>query len=219
MLLGQPHAAAQEDWHFQIDDPRPVATVARNVQGLCKCIVTYEDPLWTREQVVDVTALRENGRLDQPVFNPASQPSDFWFLLPPSDRLSTELSESVRAALEHVRRNGNPGFFSVRQRGNIYHITPASGSVLDAQVSLPATSGREADLVGALIRAVSDAWHTPIVVANTGLGTRIVEMSAANEPAESVLTRLLTMGGIRRSWQLLYDFGSQRYMLDIYIID
>src|SRR5262245_42944063 len=218
VLLVQPGIVAQDYWHFQIDDPRPLAKIAQQVQGLCECIVTYEDPQWTREQVVDVTALR-NGRLDQPVFDPIAQPSDFWFVLPPRDRFSADLSTSLRTALQEVRRSGNPDLFAVRQRGNLYHITPAEGSLLDVKVSLPATVGREGDVVHDLLRTLSAAQHTTIVLGETALGANFIELGPATDTAENFLTKLLTTPDARRSWQLLYDFGSQRYVIDIHLID
>jgi hypothetical protein len=220
VLLGNPDAVAQQDWHILVDDPRPLAAAVKHVETLCDCIVTYEDPRWTREQVVDVTAqTRQDGRLDPQVFSPAGQPFEFWFMMPPSGAASTQLSESLRDLLGRFHASGNPGVFSVQQRGETFHVRPESGSVLDVPVSLPLTATREGELIRALLRAVSAAQHTTIVMGiGTDLGGWRIEESAANETAERVLTRLLTSRMPRRSWRLLYDFGSQKYVLNIHAV-
>jgi hypothetical protein len=215
VLLGQPDVVAQQHWDMQVDAPRPLAEAAFQVEAMCSCVVTYEDPRWTREQVVDVTAqVRQEGRFETHVFSPAGKLFEFRFLMPPSETVSIQLPESLRALLNDFHRSGNPGRFSITQSGDVYHVRPASGSVLDVEVSLPAIAADEAELIGALLRAVSAAQHTAIVMGTSDLGTRRFVASAANETAESVLTKLLTTRTPRRSWQLLYDFGSQRYVLN-----
>jgi hypothetical protein len=56
VVLGQSAAAAQQDWHIRVDDPRPLATAVKHVETLCSCIVTYEDPRWTRDEHVGGSA-------------------------------------------------------------------------------------------------------------------------------------------------------------------
>ena len=219
VLIGQSAALAQQDWHIRVDDPRPLAAAVKHVETVCDCIVTYEDPRWTREQVVDVAAqIRQDGRLD-PVFSPAGQAFDFWFMMPPSGASSTQLFESLRDLLARFHGSGNPGVFSVQQRGEIFHVRPESGSVLDVHVSLPVTTTREGELIRALLRAVSAAQHTTIVMGiGADVGAWRVEESVANETADRVLTRILTRRMPHRSWQLLYDFGSQKYVLNTHAV-
>lgn len=218
--IGQSAAVAQQDWRIHVDDPRPLAAAVKHVETLCDCIVTYEDPRWTREQVIDVTAqTRQDGQPAPQVFSPAGQPFEFWFMMPPSGAALTQLSESLRALLERFHESGNPGVFTVQQRGEIFHVRPESGSVLDVQVSLPVTATREGELIRALLRAVSAAQHITIAMGiGADVGAWRVEESAANETAERVLTRLLTSRMPHRSWQLLYDFGSQKHVLNIHAV-
>jgi hypothetical protein len=120
----------------------------------------------------------------------------------------------------------------LQQTEGVFHIVPAEvrdsqgkwvahESILDAKISVPELEGPGAVLLDAICTAVSDATHTHVVLGHVpmnALADYRGVLAANDEPARSVLLRMLNGTHRRFSWLLEYDAGMPEYILGIVLV-
>src|SRR5439155_15737992 len=145
-----------------------------------------------------------------------------------------DITGALQQMLDACERTNDGGPFRSVAGSNAWHIVPRSGSVLDARITLPRAERTVGETINAILAAARasngkrvDVGTAPI---NWMLRTKVTT-GAEHEPARAVLARVLENGPIESSWdartrvltrtatslswQLLYDFGADRYALNL----
>ena len=215
-VYGQP----EQHW---VEDPRPVSKAIEILETECRCVITYEDPLYTASQVEDATArVRRDGKSTSRVFVPTSHFFEFAHDHPAATVARRNIAPSVEALLAAVHQSGTASRFRVDRSDTVLHVVPERGSILQVAVSLPDTEGRADRMVFALLDAVNKATGAEIVVGNIPMAHMVrstIRVTANKEPAQQVLTRILQATGRKVTWHLFYDYTLKSYFLNLSFVD
>ena len=231
---------------IDIDDPRPVGKAVETLVARYGYVITYEDPRHTYEgDLQDVTTL---VRSDLDKYPPGRATK---VMVPRGGSITLELPQSASAntqtiafALAQLMRaqssRGEGGHFVVVQEADVFHVVPtevrdrngnwiSQGSILDVLISFPKEARSEAEMIDAIVKAVSVEAHVTVHIGN-GVGRGIFNpdqrqpyyLGANKERARDVLMRALILlndpkNGTwivqRLRWQLLYDSSDKAYFL------
>jgi hypothetical protein len=215
-----------------IDDPRPLAKAASELEQRFGWIVTYEDVPYVfagdrRDVTLEVARVSPTG--GRRVIQPNGSPFLLSIEQTPKDPIQS-LNEVVRAYM----RSGNTGVFRVQAAPPYYHVFPiefrtergvsvTQQAVLNSPISL--SPGRRTlmrvleELTGAVATATSKRVVVGTVPINFAMQTQ-VEGGADNEPARNVLRRILRETGVSLSWQLFSDpSGTFDYVLNLHAVE
>jgi hypothetical protein len=225
-----------------VSDPRPLAKAVAQLEALCGFPVTYEDPPYVHDsEITDVTdkvqGARQNGKR---VLIPKGGSFTFTFDLPAAGgypggglRLSATAAEDVIASmLQSYAATRNENMFAVTRSDRLFHVVPThfinrSGKpepltpLLSTELTVSPKSRTGVDLVSEICRSLSLATGQTVVVGNVPsslLANHPTTITASNEPARAVLSRLLQEFDIPLSWQLFYDPGFRLYVLNIHSV-
>ncbi|MFC3692794.1 hypothetical protein ACFOWB_11295 [Chenggangzhangella methanolivorans] len=207
-----------------IDDPRPVAAAAMEIERVSGRAISYEDaPFRDRRAMASMVEAAEGDA----------------FLAPRGDVLTTPMPSSpdqaaaaLRAAVVRYEAGRPVAAFDVIEDGMI-RVAPraavdASGAMrpvtpaLDRRISLKAKPRTGMELLGDLREAVAAAEGRRVLIGTvpTGLLSRLkVGFGAADEPARAALARLVAASGRKMAWKLLYDPGFDDYALNLTVVD
>ena len=203
-----------------VNDPRPLSKAIEIIETRCHCVVSYEDPQWQLDQVLDVSGLVQRTADAPRTRVPNGRP--FTFTLDRSASLSTpdELHATLRRLLSTFERSGGLGSFQVIKGAEAFHVTPKTGSVLDAMINVPKGTRSIAEMISMILKTAGQRTGTVIELATGPLGLlkKPVDMESQNQLARDVLVRALNSTGERLSWQLFYDFGMKKYYLNLHSV-
>jgi hypothetical protein len=212
--------AIQEPEVLSVDDPRPLAEAVKLIEQRCHCAITYEDPKWGPEDVVDISGSvwhRADIRPRVP------KGGHFTFSLPRD--VSARTAGGMRAPVEQVLRTfessgSGPGAFRLISDNTALHVVPRSGSVLDVPVTIAPGTRPIIELVAMTMEQVGQAIGLKVGIATlpTNLLKRPVTLEARQEPARVVLSRALLASGRSLSWRLFYDVTMGQYYLGIHFV-
>jgi hypothetical protein len=207
---------------IRVDDPRPLMSGVTELERLCRCVITYEDPRWEDADVVDVTAqVRGTNDPSKPkVYSPAGR--FFAFSWPTqSENVPAAISATrLRTVLETYDTSGNPGHFAASFDG-AYHVHPREGSLLFQPITIPVETRSLSAALYLLAGTLSAATGSQTVIGRVpeNLLQRItVRDGATAEPASVILQRFLSAADVMLSWRLLYDYGTRKYALNVHIV-
>jgi hypothetical protein len=223
-----------------VNDGRPVAEAAWQLEKRYGWVITYEDPIYVySSEIVDVTT-QISRNLDQ--YKPGEAPKVF---VPKGGELSIDLNlnsetgrpvdspESVmQQVLDANTEAGYAGRFRLESDGQILHIIPTAyrdrfgallpqQSVLDSIITIPSQERSDLqslellrDEVGRITRTkIGFGTFDPNLFANSRN-----RLSAHREKARYYLVRLLENAApdTSLSWRLLYDPTMKIYFLNIH---
>lgn len=205
--------AVQSPETVSVNDPRPVNAAAKAVEQRCHCAITYEDPTWRADDVVDIS-----GRPRIPKGGP------FTFHVPSG--LSSTTPAQTRIAMEDVLRafeqsGTGRGSFRVTNDATTVHVVPRGGSILDTPVTIPHATRSLGDVVIAVIEQVGQLTQQRIGLAGFPINffrQRQVETGARQESARDVLVRAMGASGRPLSWRLFYSVPMGQYYLNIHFV-
>lgn len=210
----------QESERISVDDPRPLFAVAKLLEQRCGCAITYEDPKWSADDVVDISGTiwhREDIRPRVP------KGGRFSFALPATFRgLAPGERQRILDQIVAQYQEGDvgPGLFRTVSEGAATHIIPLKGSILDQRITNVATAQPLGAVVKSLMTQVSNMNGVRIALGVVPINgfKKNVTVSARNEPAREVLARALTNLPGKPSWVLLYDVARQTYYLSVHYV-
>jgi len=228
-------AMAQGGQNVAIYDSRPVAKAILMLEANSGQVITYEDPRYAYpDDVVDMTdpeyaKQHPNQKMLDP--KPRVLTLDAQ-TLSPANRVNDPalLTQSV---LDMQAASGVGGAFRQVQTGAFTHVFPSQirdihgnwveqGSLLDVPITLPEQKTDGLQALQAIVQAITDATHMEVIVGATPwnlLAQHQCDLAATNEPARTVLMRVLAGTNRKLSWRLLYDPGFQSYALNIHDVD
>lgn len=207
-------AAGQGPETLSVDDPRPLSAAVKLLEQRCHCVITYEDPLWTSDDVA----------LSGPHW-PAMIPKGgrFSFDAPdPSVSTPAQMAAAMAQVVNAFEKSGSGrGAFRVTNDAIAVHVVPRAGSILDAPVTIPHATRPLFQVVTLTLTEVERATGTKVEIATLPINfsrQRWVEIEAKGEPARDVLVRALAGTGRTLSWRLFFDAMMRRYYLGIHFV-
>jgi hypothetical protein len=90
-------------------------------------------------------------------------------------------------------------------------VTPVMGT----HITFPYAKRAVTDTVQLICDLVSQMSHTKVLLAVAPIAMEQVELQASDEPARTVMARLITAVGHPMSYKVLYEPDSQRYYFSI----
>jgi hypothetical protein len=180
-------------------------------------VITYEDPKWDASQLVDAPVPHPPS--EHPKI-PRGGPLAFGV-----DGMIKNSPESARSYLELAVRlsdeRGYGAFHVDAGAERVFHVRPNTGSVLTPPVTFTRQTKEMGQFVLAILSDVQAAngEQTVIVLGPPDLMKTKITAEADHEPADLVLTRVVSAAGPRLSWQLIYDADSQKYSLDLRVVE
>lgn len=215
------HAVAAERpvREILVTDSRPLHAAVRQIEELCHCSITYEDPAWRRYEVIDKSS-HAKTRPRLPLLAPAWRP--FQFSVDDS-RLDTpeHVLNSVRSVVDMYHISGNVGLYDVTVSGALISVVPAAGSIFDTVVSLDRTDRPAMESIVELVQAVSVSRGRKIklgVMPVGKLSRTSLAIEADHESAADILGGIVAGLSPKLSWSLLYDYGLEEYALNLHEI-
>jgi hypothetical protein len=195
---------------------RPLAGAIKEFTRRCQCPVTYEDVKWERDQVVvSPSGRRADG---SPMLVPRAIPFRFTVSRNLAQMNSTEIAQSLGSLLNEFGYSQNPGQFKVVRGQTALHVLPVRSSILEKAVNVTANDVQAGvaveKVIDELLRVSGEkvgVWNEPGNVMR-----KAIRVTASNEPAYQVLSRILTAVDGRLSWLLFYDVNINRYSIEIY---
>jgi hypothetical protein len=192
---------------IDVDDPRPVEKVIERIEAHCQCVITYEDPAYTMDQLVDLTrVVRKDGRSEPKIFGLPTRFMSFHY--DPADKVET----NIELALQQARRDG--AAFRLTRSRDVFHVIPEAGSVLTVQVSGVLKAGTALDVIRSILNNVSQTRGVQIGLFGGGnllMNTRVTLPSDSGSADQMLLAVWAQLAeGIKLTWKLLYD-GQQRF--------
>lgn len=217
-----------------VNDHRPLAALAGELEKRYQIVVTYEEGPWVdAADVEDVTAaiIKSNGpgkaAPPVPVIVPRKMAVTFDYAIDPVKGRPTDQSDLLSALLRQYEAAGGPGKFRVEGRDGIYHLVPDSLKNAKSQwvnaspvFSTPVKLADEERTVDDTLNEIVDQLNasSPVKVGwgfvplNLFNQTRI-RIAADGVPAREVMHRILEQLPRRVTWRLNYDPTTKKYYL------
>ncbi len=210
--------AQGESERVLVDDPRPLRAAILQFERRCHCVVTYEDPKWSKDEVEDL-----------PGYPPGSQtpkvPKGHAFVLflsrdPSAFRTSDQIEGALREMINAYDHVNMPGRFDLRTNGEVAHVLPKN-NLLNERVTLERGTRSLLETVQIIVNGASQAKGESIKFGTIpiNLMKKPITLGPLNERAGDVLATALAMSGRKLSWTLLYDYGYQAFYLNIHAVE
>jgi hypothetical protein len=235
---------AADTEHLSVNNGRPLAEAAWELEKRYGWVITYEDPMYVNESEINDVTLQVRRDLDKykpgqapTVLVPKGGPLAITFNLTSDDNIPVRPESVVQKLLEANGAAGNGGSFRLEVSGPIVHVIPTAYKniagtsiplqpVLDSLISIPAEERTGMQSLEALCAAVSEVSQTKVVVGTVdpNLFVRYSnQLGAKDEKARDFLVSLLeNVRGTARlddtdlSWRLLFDPKDKTYALNIH---
>ncbi len=222
------------------DDPRPLASAIVELEFRHGVSISYEDaPIVFAGEMKDVTL---EVRRDLADFAPGQAPrvivpsggafTIFYDVAADSGKPAS-MRDVIQSAIDAHAAARLAGRYRVVESALGYVVVPvahtdenerlaAIAPVLDARISVPASSRNAIDALDQICRAVSVASGSPVVIGTapaTLLGRHTTTITADHEPARDVLARLFKEFNVGISWQLFHDPAGDFYALNLHTLE
>lgn len=226
------------------EESRPIAIAMMILENKYGRIITYEDaPYEHKLDIKDVTTLvrRDLNKWDQENIprNLIPRPANLevTIKLTRSNGKLEDIEEVVRRILDANAKNENPGRFTYKKDGEVFHVIPEKirtstgrileiDSILDTRITISEKQRSLDDILNEICKSLKQITGEDI-----GLGAypvRILSqkyktLSAKEEEARNVLMRTLSLEDFMLSWHLNFNPGAtgsglRFYSLDIHLI-
>uniref|UniRef100_Q01V66 Uncharacterized protein n=1 Tax=Solibacter usitatus (strain Ellin6076) TaxID=234267 RepID=Q01V66_SOLUE len=227
---------------IDLNDPRPVAMAAVELERHLGWVVTYEDPAWlAQSEVKDVTESVRSDMQSMPAFMRNLIPrvlvpkgGSFSFELPSGPMARGGRVNAVNDILTAHTSSGNPGVFRAQEGASgRLHIIPmvardrsgqlvAQQPILSRPITVPSRQYQGLEFLGAFTEELARSTGVDVQIGTVPLNTFVHHTGtygAANEPAREALSRFLDGVGDSYSWQLFFDPVDRNYVLNIHSVD
>ncbi|RKH31530.1 hypothetical protein D7Y13_11485 [Corallococcus praedator] len=177
------------------DTPHPFATAVKRLETREGWGITYEEAL---------TAPAPDGAID------------LTYTVTEATRKDAKLQEKVLNQLIAQQAGKAAPRFRLRSAGGLWHITPVQGSPLDTPITLPRMERPLGEVLQALCAEVTKQGGTPLELGSTTglrLETPITLEATLQEPARTVLARVLNSDPRRAAWTLRAQEPEKKYVL------
>jgi hypothetical protein len=202
------------------NSPRPLAQVADALRQKYGWMIDYEDPQFTFQSDLVVV----EGPPQQTV--PAG--GDFEIEFPGN---SPQEEKVLQNAVDSYNQSGHPGRFELRkgegQSFAVVGVGARDGSgklaaqrvLLDAPIAISNEPRTASAVLSLVCKKLSESRHIPVVVGVTPrkvLDRTEVRVGGAEIVARTLLSETLAATQRRLYWELVFDPGAKRYMLDVF---
>ncbi|CAM3671420.1 hypothetical protein G4177_29510 [Corallococcus sp. ZKHCc1 1396] len=182
------------------DTPQPLATAVKRLETREGWGITYEEPL---------SASATDGAID------------LTYTVTEVTRKDAKLQEQVLTRLLAQQEGQASPRFRLTSAGGLWHITPVQGSPLDTPITLPRQERPLGEVLRALCAEVTKQGGTPVELGSTTglrLETPITLEATTQEPARTVLARVLNSAPRRAAWTLRGQGTPKKYVLSAHRI-
>jgi hypothetical protein len=222
-----------------VDDHRPLAAIARELENRFQIVVTYEEGPWVATtDVEDVTSawVKAAGPDKAPpkmaVIVPRRMGFSFEYDLYKAQGRPPDPEDLLTSLLRQYEAAGGPGRFRVEGRNGIYHLIPSSlkdakgqwanaSPVFSSKVKLADEERTVDDTLDEIVAQLNESSPVKIgwgfVPLNLFNQTRI-RLAADGVPAREVLHQILEQLPRRVTWLLNYDPTTKRYYLSFLLL-
>lgn len=236
---GQPAGNDASRLALSVDDHRPLAALAGELEKRYRIVVTYEEAPWVAAaDLEDVTraVIESNGpgkaAPAQPVIVPRKAAVSFEYALDPAKGRPTDDSDLLSALLFQYEAAGAPGKFRFEGSRGLYHLIPARlekadggwadvSPVLSTPVRLADAERSVDDTLDEIVAQLNESSPVPVgwgfVPLNLFYQTRI-RLAADGVPAREVMRQILELLPRRATWRLNYDPTTKRYYLSFLLL-
>ena len=217
------------------NDRRPLAKVVSILEERYGVTIMYEDPPYLNgSQLADVTdAVTKTPTAEgRRILVPRGGAFAFTSTFESGEPLSRMRSVLEQLVTEY--RTTGYGDFKVAQGGDVFHIVPRTfrnqhgddesfAPILNTKITLERADRRPAlEVLEETTAAVTRASSVPVMLGTVPLtlfANSVVTIRANNEPARSVLLRILAATETRLSWALYYSPDQPpSYFLNIHVV-
>ncbi len=226
--------------NIRINDPRPLAAAAMELEQRHGTLISYEDPAYANPaDLKNVGAEVRRGFENVPaehvpaLWIPKGGALNFAYQASRATGKPISDADTLQAMLDAHLAAGNAGGFRAVRSGPMIHLIPSSitneagisapvAPVLDANITLARVSGPAVSGLEALCDSVTKATGVTVVPGTFPVNLfakAAVDLRAENANARETLKALLAQLPGKFSWQLLYDPGLKFYALNIHSID
>ncbi len=203
-----------------VEDVRPIYKAVGLVEDRCHCVITYEDPRYKEKQVVDKTpkVLPDGTPPRRRSLFPPRAFFSFQYDLAAASQGREAVARNLDFALTLFNNSRKDGVaFRLMQSPTLFHVVPATGSLLSTPVTLTMTQGSGTENIRAIVDSVSKVTGERIYTNGRErlLQYTVVTLSTNSAPASDLLGQVLAGTPERRlSWKLLFqlEYG---YVLNI----
>lgn len=240
LLLAQPAEPDVSRLDLSVDDHRPLAALATELEKRYQIVVTYEEGPWAAARdVEDVTraiAAQSSREGKAPpsvrVIVPRKAAVSFEYALDPATGRPTDYEDLLSALLLQYDGAGAPGKFRYEGRNGIYHLIPArlenakgqwtdASPVFSTPVRLEDEERTVDNTLDEIVAQLNESSPVKVgwgfVPLNLFNQTRI-RLAADGVPAREVLHQILEMLPRRVTWRLNYDPTTTRYYLSFLLL-
>lgn len=220
--------------HINASGPRPLLQAVDALQQKYGWTLNYEDPQYASNPADEDHGFSPPHRLHAEAAGNGGDSSGFSFQFnvgPDSNRPPDE-EALLNATVDAYNQSGGAAQFKLlrQQDGNFAIVgvaVPGADDQLSEQtpiLNLPITIAKErrtaAETVALICREIAQQGKTPISLSSIG-GTSLrdanVVVGGSGVPAREMLQRVLAASGGKTYWQLVYDFGSKAFALNLYV--
>ncbi len=214
---------------LSVNDPRPLADAADQLQKRFGIPITYEDPPYLySSDIVDLRLEPVESHVDRdhPTWIPRFGRIELKYLVSGGENRIDDLAAALEQAIQVHASNGNAGSFRLDRERDALSLIPTAAKgadgrlapikpVLDTEVVLPAGARPGEELLELIMTElnrksgfkINHGWAVGI--------THAVESTGGAETARSALRRLLEAQPMKLTWRLFYDPPSREYFLNI----
>lgn len=235
LLLAQPAGRVLLPLSITVDDYRPLAALADELEKRYQIVLTYEEGPWVAAtDVEDVTHLivEANGPgkavPSEPVIGPRKAAVSFEYDLDKAKGRPTNYPDLLSKLLVQYDAAGAPGKFRFEGSDGFYNLIPsqlkdaagrwaAASPVLSTPVRLADQERSVDDTLEEVIAQLNQSSPVKVewglVPINLFNQTKI-RLSADGVPARQVMRQILELLPRRVTWRLNYDPTTKRYYLN-----
>lgn len=219
---------------FSVDDHRPLAALADELEKRDRIVITYEDAPWVAPtDLEDVTrAVTESnpGKVapSVPVIVPRKAAVSFEYDLDPVKDHPIDYADLLSALLLQFEAAGAPGKFRFEGDDGIYHLIPSRlrdpeghwtdvSPVLSTPVRIANQERTVDETLNEIVAQLNETSPVKVgwgfVPLNLFVQTHI-RLGADGVPAREVMRQILALLPRPVTWRLNYDPTSKRYYLN-----
>lgn len=228
-VYGAPATSLARTETLSVNDPRPLAEAADQLQKRFGVPITYEDPPYLHSsEIVDLRfePVESHVDRDHPTWIPRFGRIELTYVVSGGEHRIDDLAAAIEQAIQVHASNGNAGTFRLEREREALSLIPVAAKgedgrlapikpVLDTEISLPAGARPGEELLELIMAElnrksgfkIKHGWAVGI--------THAVESTRGSEPARSALRRLLEAQPMKLTWRLFYDPPSREYFLNI----